>query len=138
MSTVQFYDKPDTRPQPILLPAPTVDEIKPNEGHLVGGKLLEIVYGLARSGVLSPCVAILPWGACHASLAPNNLSVTDVAYSPILQANPTHHDTIYTTLLRAKEISNSLRFQNTPIVFDMGLLTKALEITSAIRRSNAG
>ena len=46
-------------------------------------------------------------------------------------APPTDYNTIYTTLLRNKEIANSLGYKHLPIFFDMGLLTKALEITWA-------
>jgi len=45
--------------------------------------------------------------------------------------NQTEHQTIYTTLMRIKEAMNNLGQTHVPIVFDMGLLTKALEITWA-------
>ena len=41
-------------------------------------------------------------------------------------AQPTHYDTMYTKLKRNKEQMNALGQQYTHIVFDMGLLTKAL------------
>ena len=55
--------------------------------------------------------------------------VSNVAFNPIIMAPPSDQSTIYTTLLRTKEIINELGFTYTPIYFDMGLLNKALEIT---------
>ena len=42
---------------------------------------------------------------------------------------PSDMSTVYTTLKRTKDAINALGFDNSPVVFDMGLLTKALEIT---------
>lgn len=46
-------------------------------------------------------------------------------------ATPTDLSTVYTTLKRAKEQMNALGQNTCPIVFDMGLLSKALEIVWA-------
>ena len=54
-----------------------------------------------------------------------------VAFNPILMAPPTNLDTIFTTLKRSKEAVNALGFPHVPVFFDMGLLTKALEIVWA-------
>ena len=44
-------------------------------------------------------------------------------------APPSYFSTIYSTILRAKECINALGHEYLPIFFDMGILTKALEIT---------
>ena len=46
-------------------------------------------------------------------------------------APPTDYSTVYTTLKRVKECLNALGQTHTLVFFDMGLLTKALEITWA-------
>ena len=46
-------------------------------------------------------------------------------------ANPTDMSTVYTTLKRVKESINNLGLTYAPVFFDMGLLTKALEIVWA-------
>ena len=43
-------------------------------------------------------------------------------------ATPTDYNTVYTTMLRIQEVGNELGFDHIPLFFDMGLLTKALEI----------
>ena len=43
-------------------------------------------------------------------------------------ANPTDYSTIYTTLLRSKEVMSALGQSYVPIMFDMGLLVKTLEV----------
>ena len=73
-----------------------------------------------------------PWDSFHSVLsAGENLDVSNVAFNPILMACPTDHATIYTTLLRSKEAINALGF-------DMGLLSKAMEITGANPDSLSG
>ena len=68
----------------------------------------------------------------HADLETEvNSAVSVVSFNHIIMANPTEHQTIYTTLKRIKEAMNNLGQTNVPVVFDMGLLTKALEITWA-------
>ena len=46
-------------------------------------------------------------------------------------APPSDYSTIYTTLKRTKECLNAVGQNDVPIYFDMGVLTKALEITWA-------
>ena len=70
-----------------------------------------------------------PWTPFHFMLTSPEVPVSNKTYNPILMAPPTNYDTIYTTLLRNKEISKAMEHEYTPIFFDMGLLTKVLEIT---------
>ncbi len=46
----------------------------------------------------------------------------------MIMANPTEPSTVHTTLKRMKEAAFLLRQNTLPVTFDMGLLTKALEI----------
>lgn len=55
----------------------------------------------------------------------------EIIFNPIILAPPTDLNTVYTTLVRTKEQMQALGQSVCPIVFDMGLLTKALEITWA-------
>ena len=61
----------------------------------------------------------------------NNQPISNVIFNPIIMANPTEPSTVYTTLKRLKEAANLLGQAHIPVTFDMGLLTKALEITWA-------
>ena len=55
--------------------------------------------------------------------------VSDVAFNPITMTPPTEYSTMYTTLMRLKESENALGYTQTSVFFDMGLVTKALEVT---------
>ncbi len=55
--------------------------------------------------------------------------MSSVAFNPIIMAPPNDFSTVYTTMKRIKEAASALGQSHTPIVFDMGLLTKALEIS---------
>lgn len=57
----------------------------------------------------------------------NKTEASTIAYNPIIMSKPTDYSTIYTTLLGSKEVATSLGQSHIPVVFDMGLLTKALE-----------
>ena len=61
-----------------------------------------------------------------------------ISYNPILMAPPTDYKSIFTTLMRNKEIVDDLGHKHLPIFFHMGLLTKALEITWAKPKDLAG
>ena len=58
-------------------------------------------------------------------------SAASVVFNPIIMSSPTDVSTVYTTLKRAKEQVNALGQNICPIVFDMGLLSKALEVVWA-------
>ena len=98
-------------------------------------KAIELVYTIARSGLFSHKATedtIPPWGVFHVGTeAESSPAVSTVAFNPILMAAPTDLSTVYTTLKRAKEAINSLGQPYAPVYFDMGLLTKAYEITWA-------
>ncbi len=59
---------------------------------------------------------------------PDETPTTNVAFNPIIMAPPTDYNTIYTTLKRLLEVSQNLGFQYLPVFFDMGPLTKAMEL----------
>ena len=56
------------------------------------------------------------------------MPISVIAYNPILMAPPNDYATVFTTLMRNKEIINSLGHYYTLIFFDMGLLTKACNL----------
>lgn len=135
LSSVLLYKKPSQRPEPTFDPPVSVSELKPdnNTSTIRTAKVRELVYTLSRSGLFHDNCdkeAVLPWGNFHTKLsAGNKQPVSQVAYNPILMASPSDKSTIYTTLKRAKESINMLGHESAPVFFDMGLLTKALEIT---------
>jgi len=78
---------------------------------------------------LSEKSSLPSWDVFHAnSPCDVTASVSDVAYNPIIMATPTDYRTVYTVLLRLKECMNALDQQYAPVIFDMSLLAKALEI----------
>ena len=137
LSRVLPYKKPAQRPQPSFHPPVSIDELKPSTKSVIVESAIatEAIYHLSRSGLFhtkEDTTWVPPWGSYHAALSPDvgkNQAVSSVAYNPIIMAPPSDPATIYTTLMRNKEIINSLGYPYAPIVFDMGLLTKALEIT---------
>ena len=89
----------------------------------------ELTYGMCRSGAFVEEPSQVPhWMLFHSMLNPENDPVTTVAFNPILMAQPTNYSTLYTTLLRMQEVTDILGFKNIPVFFDMGLLTKVMEI----------
>ena len=53
-------------------------------------------------------------------------------------APPSDYSTIYSTILRAKECIDALVHEYLPISFDMGILTRASEITWSKPRDISG
>ena len=68
----------------------------------------------------------------------NSDTVSNVAFNPIIMAPPNDHNTIYTTMKRMKEVSSILGQSHMPVIFDMGLLTRALEIKWSAKDDLAG
>ena len=132
LSNVLHYQKPSSRPEPVLQLKPTVAEIKPacDNKHVKKSQLTELVHQIGHNFTEIP-EPLPPWGPFHVMLIKGSIPLSVIAYTPILMAPPTDYNTIFTTLLRNKEIANSLEYKHLPIFFDMGLLTKALEITWA-------
>ena len=131
------YRKPQQRPEPVFYQQPSLEEMTPVSSDSVHfAKLKELVYNMSRcdifcddraEGSVSP-----PWSSFHATFkSKNQQHVSNVAFNPIIMAPPTDYSTVYTTLKRVKECLNALGQTHTPVYFDMGLLTKALEITWA-------
>jgi hypothetical protein len=115
---------------------PSMDDIKPasNDDSYKSAKAAEIIYCLARSGECHERANVKqlpPWGSFQVTLSKSITKVghSKVAFSPIIMAPPSDGATVYTTLRRAKEAVNLLGFEHIPIVSDMGLLSKAVEIT---------
>ena len=136
LSQCLYYRKPDKRPEPVFDPPAQVEDIKPAVTDDVKmSQVLELIYNLSRSGLLlddGTEQSVPPWSPYHCALSSfigDELPVSTVAFNPILMAPPSDARTVYTTLRRTKEVFNTLGFTHVPIVFDMGLLTKALEIT---------
>jgi hypothetical protein len=137
LSTVLPFRKPSKRPEPKFEPPVVANEVKMQceSNDVARAKNIELVYSVARSGLFShdgTGDSIPPWGTFHVGIAAESSpAVSTVAFNPILMAPPTDASTVYTTLKRAKEAINSLGQHYVPVFFDMGLLTKAYEITWA-------
>lgn len=143
MSQVLPYRKPAKRPEPVLEQPPTAHDLT-----FAGGTayettcMTELLYNLLRSGRLHEARDrdIPPWAQYHMNLTDNSThhSVSTVVFNPILMAPPNDYATIYTTLLRFKEAASFLGHSVIPVCFDMGLLTKALEIVWANQSDLSG
>ena len=85
---------------------------------------------LARSGFFHSSIKTIPvWNHFWSILfAEETCTETAISFCPIFMANPTDVSTVYTTLLRFKETVNNLGQEQTVVCFDLGLLSKALEI----------
>ena len=97
---------------------------------------VETMYDAIRCGSVHQVregKRIQNWGVFHAALDDNNVNATPstISFNPIIMSNPTDHQTIYTTLRLLKEAMNNFGQPYAPIVFEMCLLMKALEITWA-------
>ena len=132
LSNVKQYKKPAIRPEPILNPPPIAEEILP-ANDLLTAELTELLYHTARSGMITDKNEnVPPWDVFQATLTSSkHLQVSNVAFNQIIMAPPTNCNTIYTLLLRLKEAASALCFPHMPVCFDMGLLTKVLEMTWA-------
>ena len=144
LSKVIHYRKPQRRPEPKFQPAPYAEklfELVANE-EFKRAKTKEIVYNLARCGVFDKegvdtveSQQVPPLAPFHANSTAHESAeskdVSQVAFCPILKANPTEPSTIYTILLRLKKSLNLMGQEHVPVCFDMGLLSKALEIVWA-------
>ena len=90
---------------------------------------LEILYNMKRSVPQSNAPT---WTVFQTRVFPDIVKEkSEIVYNPIIMAPPNDLNTVYTTLKRTKEQVNFLGQSVCPIVFDMGLLTKALEIVWA-------
>ncbi|MEW8548470.1 MAG: hypothetical protein AB2693_33625 [Candidatus Thiodiazotropha sp.] len=97
-------------------------------------KLKELLYNISRCDVFcddrGESSDVPLWSTFHTKIqVDNQITVSTVAFNPIIMAPPTDYSTVYTTLKRMKECINALGQTYAPVYFDMGLLTKALEIT---------
>ena len=141
------YERPTQRPSPVLNPPLKPDELNqppPDQARLL--RLKELLYSVGRNKLLSVCddrairdTAFPSWTVFQTHIQDDNLSDTiHVAFNPIILAPPNDYNTVYTTLKRTKEQRNALGQDVCPIVFDMGLLSKALEIVWAKPEEFAG
>ncbi|XP_052278058.1 uncharacterized protein LOC127876693 [Dreissena polymorpha] len=130
------YSKPAQRPRPVFERPVKLEDIEPTESNIVRlARLRELLYSVGRSSILCDDISddqqnIPNWSVFSSQLIrkENKTEASTIAYNPIIMSKPTDYSTIYTTLLRAKEVATSLGQSHIPVVFDMGLLTKALEI----------
>lgn len=91
----------------------------------------ELLYNMGRCDTFCDdrAVSLPPWTVFQSQIEPDCLHDTaEVAFNPIIMAPPNDYNTVYTTLKRTKEQMSALGQNVCPITFDMGLLTKALEI----------
>lgn len=135
LGDILVYKKPSIRPEPVINPPATSDDIKTSSTPAyLTAKLLEKLYMMMRSSdmyVHEESSSFPPWGAFHVLLTRNQptRAISNIAFNPIILAPPTNLNTVFTTLKRSKVAINNLGFEHTPIFFDMGLLSKALEVT---------
>ena len=74
-------------------------------------------------------VTLPPWTVFQSQMEPDILhDTTDVVFNPIIMAPPNDYNTVYTIRKRTKEQMNALGQEICPVTFDIGLLTKALEV----------
>ena len=144
LSEVLTFKKPPHRPEPRLSNPVHAEAIRPVLTHSVAiAQGTELAYQVARCGFFGEGrknVTIPTWSPFHASLVTDNDTekVSNVAFNPIIMAPPNDHNTIYTTMKRMKEASSILGQTHIPVIFDMGLLTKALEIKWSANNELAG
>ena len=130
------YRKPAKRPEPVLEPPPTDANLQTDgEADYEEACTTEILYNLLRSGQLHDARGhdVPPWSQYHMKVANEAVpqSQSAVVFNPILMAPPNDPATIYTTLLKSKEAASAMGHSVIPTCFDMGLLTKVLEIVWA-------
>jgi len=123
------YNKPTHRPCPLFDPPVILQEISIEacttctyEGIAVCiWTLCSLFKGISEA-------PFTHWDIFQSETCHCDTSVSSIAYNPIIMANPTDYSTVYTTLLPTKEVMSALGQSYVPIVFDMCLLVKALEI----------
>ena len=130
------YRKPQCRPEPVFHKPPRPSDITNiKTASVKTATCKELLYSLTRSDTFCDNdgeSSVPPWNPFHASFESRaQKSVSNVAFNPIIMAPSSDYSTIYTTLKRTKECVNALGQSEVPVYFDMGLLTKALEITWA-------
>ena len=52
LSAIEIYTKPTQRPDPCLLPPTTLEELEGDQGGFISADLMELIYGVSRSGIL--------------------------------------------------------------------------------------
>ena len=126
------YLKPSSRPKPILNPPVKMNELNVDEPKSAKAlRLKELLYNMGRCDSFCDdrAVTLPPWTVFQSRIEPDILHDTaDVVFNPIIMAPPNDYNTVYTTLKRTKEQMNALGQEICPVTFDMGLLTKALEV----------
>ncbi|XP_052801704.1 uncharacterized protein LOC128232273 [Mya arenaria] len=134
LCSITPYRKPINRPCPTFEPVVSLEEVNPTVTPAVTqSRLKELLYSFGRCSVFCDDISersiYPPWDGFHAkTMFDATASVSNVAFNPIIMATPTDYSTIYTVLLRLKECMNALGQQYAPVIFDMSLLAKALEI----------
>ena len=143
LSQVLPYRKPSKRPEPFFEPPPTATDLIFDGGaEYEKARITEMLYNLLRSGLIHETtnIDVPPWTQYYLKVADGaaSQSVSSVVFNPILMAPPNDPSTIYTILLRFKETATLMGYSYIPVCFDMGLLTKALEIIWAHQSELSG
>ena len=95
LSCVIPYQKPSKRPEPMLYPCPSTDEIHPDIENMDFKMAYntELVYLFGRINVNERNI-LPPWTPFHVMLSSTEISVSNITYNPILMAHPTNYDII--------------------------------------------
>ena len=123
-------------------PPVSLDELKgaePEAAKIL--RLKELMYNIGRTDIFCEDVSeqVPPWTVYHSIFEPDRLQhPSDIVFNPIIMAPPNDYNTVYTTLKRTKEQINALGQHICPIFFDMGLLSKALEVVWARKQELDG
>ena len=120
-----MYKKPENRPTPILNPPVKLEELNPPEPKSFNQlRLKEHLYNLG--------INIISSMIFQSNVQTDILSdKADIVFNPIIMSTPNDYNTVYPVLKRTKEQINALGQSVCPIVFDMGILAKALEVVLA-------
>ena len=97
-------------------------------------RLKDLLYNIDRNSSFCDdrAVPVPTWTIFRSRVEEDILtSAASVVFNPIIMSSPTDISTVYTTLKRAKEQVYVLGQNICPIVFYMGLLSKALEFVWA-------
>jgi hypothetical protein len=97
--------------------------------------LKELLYAFGRCTVfcedVSETQSIPHWNIFQSETSDSHHSVSNISYNPIIMATPTDYNTVYTTILRTKEVVNALGQSYVPTVIDMSFCEKIIQASSA-------
>ena len=135
LSRVIAYKKPTNRPEPFFGTPVKLEELcfsEPKRATVM--RMKELLYNFGRCHIFCDdrAVPLPPWTVFQSDITEDKLDEqSEIIFNPIRMSPPTDYSTLYTTLKRMKEQMNAVGQTNCPTFFDMGLLTKALEVVWA-------